>query len=91
MGHSGSEFTVPLYDTTGTLTHYGLHAWVTPEAAAVWLDNTYPETEYTNEQVDAIRTALIISVGENVKPIDHFNQVLTNHNLSQDVNTPSLV
>jgi hypothetical protein len=76
MGHSGHEFSVPLY-TGETLTHYGLHAWVTPEAAAVWLGNTYPpDTGYTDEQIDAIRAVLIISVQTGGVPAEHFTNVV---------------
>jgi hypothetical protein len=82
MGHSGNEFSVPLY-TGADLTHYGLHAWVTPEAAAVWLGNAYPaDTGYTDEQIDAIRTALIVSVQTGGVPAEHFGAVLADNGLS---------
>ena len=82
MGHSGSEFNVPLY-TGETLTHYGLHAWVTPEVAAIWLGEAYPEgTGYTDEQIDAVRAQLIISCLEGVVPREHFDGVLAEHGLS---------
>jgi hypothetical protein len=83
MGHSGQEFSVPLY-TGADLTHYGLHAWVTPEAAAVWTGNAYPTgTEYTDEQIDAIRTALTVSVdADSPEPVEHFAGVLAAEGLS---------
>jgi hypothetical protein len=82
MGHSGHEFSVPLY-TGADLTHYGLHAWVTPEAAVVWLGNAYPpDTGYTDEQIDAIRTALIVSVQTGGVPAEHFTSVLADNGLS---------
>jgi hypothetical protein len=85
MGHSGNEFSVPLY-TGETLTHYGLHAWVTPEAAAVWMGEAYPTgTEYTDEQIDAIRTALTVSVQTGGPiPIEHFAEVLVAEGLATD-------
>ena len=84
MGHSGSEFNVPLY-TGETLTHYGLHAWVTPATAAIWLGEAYPEgTEYTPEQIDAVRSQLIISCLEGVVPREHFDGVLGENGLSQE-------
>jgi hypothetical protein len=84
MGHSGNEFSVPLY-TGDTLTHYGLHAWVTPEAAAVWTGNAYPTgTEYTDEQIDAIRTALTVSVQTGGVPAEHFGAVLEAEGLATD-------
>jgi hypothetical protein len=85
MGHSGHEFSVPLY-TGETLTHYGLHAWVTPEAAAVWTGNAYPTgTEYTDEQIDAIRTALTVSVDpDSPEPVEHFAAVLAAEGLATD-------
>jgi hypothetical protein len=87
MGHSGHEFSVPLY-TGETLTHYGLHAWVTPEAAAVWLGNAYPpDTGYTDEQIDAIRTALIVSVQTGGVPAEHFGAVLEAEGLSMEMET----
>lgn len=90
MGHSGNEFTIPL-SATGSepATHYGLHAWATPEAAQVWLGNAYPETEYTNEQIDAIRSQLIISVEEGANPGAHFDSVLSSNSLMriEDVET----
>ena len=82
MGHSGSEFNVPLY-TGETLTHYGLHAWVTPEVAAIWLGESYPpDTGYTDEQIDAVRAQLIISCLEGVVPREHFDGVLEANGLS---------
>ena len=86
MGHSGSEFNVPLY--TGASeepTHYGLHAWVTPATAAIWLGQAYPDgTEYTEEQIDAVRSQLVISCLEGVVPREHFDGVLSDNGLSQE-------
>ena len=84
MGHSGSEFNVPLY-TGETLSHYGLHAWVTPATAAIWLGEAYPEgTEYTEEQIDAVRSQLVISCLEGVVPREHFDTVLSENGLSEE-------
>jgi hypothetical protein len=85
MGHSGHEFSVPLY-TGADRTHYGLHTWVTPEAAAVWMGNAYPTgTEYTDEQIDAIRTALTVSVDpDSPEPVEHFAEVLAAEGLATD-------
>jgi hypothetical protein len=84
MGHSGHEFSVPLY-TGADLTHYGLHAWVTPEAAAVWLGEAYPpDTGYTDEQIDAVRSQLIISCLEGVVPREHFDGVLAENGLAAE-------
>ena len=83
MGHSGSEFNVPIY-TDGILTHYGLHAWVTPEVAAIWLGEAYPDVDgYTHEQIDAVRTQLIISCLEGVVPREHFESVLLANGLTE--------
>lgn len=76
MGHSGSEFNVPLY-TDGILTHYGLHAWVTPEVAAIWLGEAYPDVDdYTHEQIDAVRSQLTISCIQAAEPMAHFQSVV---------------
>ena len=90
MGHSGSEFNVPLY-TGETLSHYGLHAWVTPATAAIWLGEAYPTTpdgqegtEYTEEQIDAVRSQLVISCLEGVVPREHFDTVLSENGLSEE-------
>ena len=85
MGHTGNEFTVPLSaGGAEPATHYGLHAWATPEAAAVWLGNAYPpDTGYTEQQIDDIRNALTISVQENANPGEHFDTVLTSQSLQR--------
>lgn len=82
MGHSGQEFSVPLPNSTNP-THYGLHAWVSEEVAQIWLGNAYPDTEFTNEQVDAVRSNLIISCLEGVTPVEHWQTVLLNNNITQ--------
>lgn len=82
MGHSGQEFSVPIPNADAP-THYGLHAWVTPEAAAVWLGTAYPAVDYTPEQIDAIRSNLIISCLEGVTPIEHWQSVLAANALEQ--------
>jgi hypothetical protein len=81
MGHSGNEFNVALGNPT---THYALHAWTTPETAAVWLGQAYPaDTGYTPEQIDAVRSQLIISCIEGADPLAHFNEVLAANNLDR--------
>lgn len=77
MGHSGQEFAIPL--TTGSgVTHYGLHAWITPEAAEIWSGQAYPTgTDYTPEQIDAVRSQLIISLRDEAPvPLEHWGEVL---------------
>jgi len=89
MGHGGNEFSVPLY-TGETLTHYGLHAWVTPSTAAIWAGEAYPpDTGYTDEQIDAIRSQLIISLQEGADPLAHFNEVLADNGLALLVSEPN--
>ena len=84
MGHSGNEFTIPVSSDGLTVTHYGLHAWATPEAAVVWLGNAYsPDTGYTPEQIDAIRAQLIISVEAGANPGTHFDSVLSLNSLTR--------
>jgi len=83
MKHSGQEFSIPLPNSEDP-THYGLHAWVTSEVADIWLGNAYPDVEYTPEQVDAIRSQLIISVIEGAVPVEHWSKVLSDNGLHQD-------
>lgn len=80
MGHSGNEFNFAIGDPA---THYALHAWVTPETAQVWLGNAYPVgTGYTNDQIDAVRSQLIISCIDGADPLAHFESVMAANNLS---------
>ena len=84
MGHSGNEFTVPLSADGLTVTHYGLHSWATIEAAQVWLGNAYPPVAgFNTDDVDAIRSQLIISVQEGASPGAHFDNVLTSNGLER--------
>jgi hypothetical protein len=81
MGHGGNEFTVPVY-TGAVHTHYALEAMVTPSVAAIWAGEAYPDVEgFTTEQIDGIRSQLIISLQEGANPLTHFQSVLAANNL----------
>lgn len=88
MGHSGSEFNVAIPDPESP-THYALHAWVTEPVSLIWTGQAYPEgTGYTNEQIDAVRSQLIISVVQGGNPLEHFGNVLAANNLALTVSEP---
>ena len=87
MGHGGNEFAVPLGDP---VTHYALEAKVTPSTAAIWAGEAYPAIEgYTHQQIDAVRSQLIISLQEGADPLAHFNEVLAANNLALPVSEPN--
>jgi hypothetical protein len=80
MGHGGNEFTVAIGNP---VTHYALEAKVTPSTAAIWAGEAYPLVEgFTHEQIDAIRSQLIISLQEGADPLAHFNEVLADNGLA---------
>lgn len=82
LGHHGNEFTVPLTSDGITETHKALHAWVTPEYSKYWTGEAYPAIEgFTHQQIDAVRSQLIISLQEGVEPLAHFHEVLQTHSL----------
>ena len=82
MGHGGNEFTVPVY-TGASHTHYALEAKVTPSTAAIWAGEAYPPVEgFTTEQIDGIRSQLIISLSDELEPLPHFHAVLSANGLT---------
>lgn len=64
---------------TAPATHYGSHAWATPEfIAIVKQEATFPVEGYTPEEVAAILSACTFSDSQEPGPINraHFEQVI---------------
>lgn len=76
VGHSSGEFTVPLSaDGSEPATHYGLHAWATPETAYAWtIAEEIPGI--TAEQITQLRAILVISAQTELTGAAHFASVL---------------
>lgn len=66
LGWSGDNLPVALSASgQAPATHYGCHAWSQPSAVAIFTGQVTPEVEgVTPEQIDAIRTQLIVSVDQ---------------------------
>lgn len=76
LGHSGDEFTVPLFTPPGASpTHYGLHSWATVAVAALWT-GTASVPGISDADLAWLRATLIISASQSVVGKAHFDQVI---------------
>ena len=89
MGWGPNSYSVPLSPNgTGSATHYGLHAWVTPEFATMLEDATggtmpqdLSDAGYSQDDFLSVVSNLISSIKVDVE--GHFDSVVSANNLSR--------
>jgi hypothetical protein len=88
MGWGNNNYSVPLSSDGHSVTHYGLHAY-TSEQFENWIKKIEPlplGMEYAQPIIDN----LIYSFRDDITDLDHFNEVLSENNLSMISEVDSL-
>jgi len=85
-GHTNRELSISLSDNGETETHRGCHAWATEATALAWA--TAPAIPpYDEAETAALRAEVIVEVQTETEAIDHWQDVLTAHGLTEDFGT----